>query len=119
MKKIALIGLVVLLSSGCCRGWLPIFRGAPCGSNCGLTGAAPTLPVAHGSGCGDCPTGASYGNYETPLAGSGAGYESYPGEIIGGTDYYGGNVINQYPGGQIIEGAIVNPSMSPLPQPAS
>ena len=103
MRKLVLIGLMLSLSTGCGRGWLPMFnRGAACNGNSCL-GAAPALPPANCEGCG---------------VGT-AGYGSYEGEII--SSYGGGEVIGSYAapvyGGVPSTGAITNPPMSTLPSP--
>jgi hypothetical protein len=93
MRKIALLGLVLLLSNGCGRGhgWLPFFRGARCNTNCGMPGTAPALPASYETGCTNCTTGAGYGSYEG----------------FSGDTYYGGGVItNDYYGGTS-EGMII------------
>jgi hypothetical protein len=70
MKKIVLLGLLLSLSTGCGRGWMPcLSRGAQCG-NAGCIGAPPALPQG-------CTTGCAGGNA--------AGYASYDGEIV--SDY--------------------------------
>jgi hypothetical protein len=76
MKKIVLLGLLLSLSTGCGRGWLPcLFRGAPCG-NAGCIGAPPALP----QGCTTC------------VGGNAAGYGDYAGEgEIVSDSYYGAN----------------------------
>lgn len=65
MKKLVLIGLVlVTTSAGCGHGWLPFrpFRGATCRGNC--VEGTPAY-----SGCQDCAPGYS-------------GYENYEGETV-------------------------------------
>ncbi len=105
MKRIALLGLIVLFA-GCGRCWLPIFRGAPCHSGCGLT--APALPASHETGCVGCANGVS------------AGYGSYDNEVYSGGDaYYDSAVVNNgivggVPSGIVSEGVISSPSMVPL-----
>ncbi|MCA9129720.1 MAG: hypothetical protein KDB22_21690 [Planctomycetales bacterium] len=64
MKKIALFGLVCVLSSGCGRGWLPLHRGAPCHHGCPAPAVA--APAANCAGCG-----------------TSTGYAPYDGEIVG------------------------------------
>ena len=94
MKKLLLLGLLLSLSAGCGRGWLPCsFRGASCG-NGGCIGAAPAVP----QGCTACVEGnaAGYGSYEGGVSG---------GEIIGDS-YYSGNT---YPSSL--------PATAPLPTP--
>ena len=100
MKKLAVLGMLVVLTTGCGRGWLPIFRGAPCGT-AGCVGAAHTLPPSIHGDCSDCGTNS-------------VGYESYPGEVISGV--YDGAVI----GGGIINdsgyyGESVAPPMISMP----
>ncbi len=111
MKKLLLIGLLLSLSTGCGRGWLPgFFRGASCG-NGSCIGAAPALP----QGCNAC------------VGGNSAGYGSYESEVVGGS-YYGGETIvgdtyagDSYIGGQVVpnygSGTIVGPTMQGLPAP--
>ena len=100
MRKLALLGLVLALSSGCGRGWLP-FRGAPCNSNV----CAPAMPASYDSGCTNCPTATGYGDYSSQVSG---------GEVLGG-NYYGGGIIGEdYP----IQGSVPQ-SMQPLSQPAN
>jgi hypothetical protein len=82
MKKLVLLGLVLVSAgTGCGHGWLP-FRGAMCRNNC--VGSAPAY-----NGCDDCATGQ-------------AGYESYQGEqggydmgATGTAPYYPPNVTPQ------------------------
>lgn len=101
MRKLVLLGVVLVLSSGCGRGWLPMFRGAPCNGN----SCAPAMPASYDSGCTNCPTAAGYGQYSG---------EYSSGETLGG-NYYGGNIVSEdYP----IQGS-VSPSMQPLSQPAN
>ncbi len=66
MKKLGLIGLVVLSLTGCGHGWMPFrpFRGAVCRDNC--------VEHAHHDGCSGC-----------------AGYSSYEGEVGMPEPYYG------------------------------
>lgn len=108
MKRIALLGLLLLLSSGCGRGWLPTLRGAACRGGC-LT-AAPA-PLAANTGCADCANGygAAYNNYDSG--------EIIGNTVIGDTGYYG-SAIDGYNGaivdGQIIgSGTMVAPSITP------
>lgn len=104
MRKIALLGLFVVLTTGCGRGWLPIFRGAPCQSGCGLP-AAGSLP-----GCNNCGGAtAGYGSYD--------GSEYYSGDVLGdgtvaGSGYYGDGIIVGSS-----DGTLSNPSLVPV-QPA-
>ncbi len=107
MKKLLLVGLLLSLSTGCGRGWLPcLFRGASCG-NGSCIGAAPALP----QGCNAC------------VGGNNAGYGSYDDDAIGG-DYYGGGTIvgDSYVGGQVVpnygSGTVTSPTMQGLPSPA-
>ncbi|QDV22043.1 hypothetical protein [Aureliella helgolandensis] len=87
MKKIAILGIVCLFSSGC--GWLPLRRGAPCNTNCA------TLPPAPAPGCVGCENSAGYGSYDSGLNGSNI--------------YYG----NEYPVESFNEGTI-SPPMSTI-----
>ena len=109
MKKLLLVGLLLSLSTGCGRGWLPcLFRGASCG-NGGCIGAAPALP----QGCNAC------------VGGNSAGYGSYEGDVSGGEikgdSYYGGN---NYQLGETYVGEGPAPTLgngpltAPLPQRA-
>lgn len=110
MKKLLLLGLLLSLSTGCGRGWLPgLFRGASCG-NGGCIGAAPALP----QGCTTC------------VGGNAAGYGSYEGEVPGGQiisdsgSYAGGSYAGtSYPSAGAYSGEIVNPNigMAPLSPP--
>jgi hypothetical protein len=101
MKKLLLLGLLLSLSTGCGRGWMPWFRGASCG-NGGCIGAAPALP----QGCNTCAGGnsAGYGGYSEGAVSSG--------EIV--SDYsYGGNSYipgESYP--------TIGNGMAPIAQPA-
>lgn len=109
MKKLLLIGLLLSLSTGCGRGWLPgLFRGASCG-NAGCLGAAPAGP----QGCTTCVGGnsAGYGGYEGELSG---------GEIISDRGGYIGESYlgNTYPSGSVLQGGVASPNaMAPLPAP--
>ncbi len=106
MKKLVLIGVVCMSTVGCGRGWLPLFRGAPCTSNC----AAPALPAALPSaGCNDCGgVSAGYSPYDTTVLGG----EYMGGQVIGG-DYLGESVGGySYPAGESIP-------MAPLAAPSS
>ncbi len=109
MRKIALLGLVVL-ASGCGHGWLPLFRGAPCRSSCGT--GAPAMPASYDSGCTNCGTSAGYSSDIGGVMSS----DQYSGEIIGDTGYYGavdqGGIINNGYSGQ---GIINSPTMRTLP----
>lgn len=103
MRKLLLLGLVFALASGCGRGWLPMFRGAPCNTGvCGV--AAPTLPTAYGAGCNNCGQAAGYGSYNDGLSTS-DGF----GSALSGDIYYGGDVI---------QGAITNGGTSGTPMQA-
>lgn len=92
MKKLLMLGLCLVLTTGCGRGWFPrLFRGAPCMGGCGV-GAPASMPADH---CGNC-TG----------AGIGAGYESY-GDA--GREIVGDQVIGSgFAGERIIDGGILN-----------
>lgn len=97
MSKFVWIGLLCVLASGCGRGWLPIFRGAPCNRPaCGLT-----APAGYDSGCVGCGQAAGFGGYEL-------GGESL------GDGYYDGGVIvgGSYPSAE----GLASPPMAPLPQ---
>lgn len=110
MRKLVLFGVVLALASGCGRGWLPMFRGAPCnGSGC----CAPAMPASYGNGCATCGNSAGYGDYQ----GDNSGGETAGGEIYGGeSNYYnGGTVIGDYP----IQGTTASPPMAPLTTPAN
>ena len=106
MRKIALLGLLVVLGAGCGRGWLPLFRGAPCNS---CAHANPAMP-APAPGCAPCGSRSGYGAYEGDVA----GVEGYYGAGVVGGDYYNGTVVD----GGYIDGTIVSPSMTPV-APAS
>jgi len=98
MRKLLLLGLVFTLASGCGRGWLPMFRGAPCQSGvCGVN--APTLPAAYDAGCHNCGQSAGYGSYDDGLSMSSGSY----GSALGGDIYYGGEVIQ---GGAVSGGSM-------------
>jgi hypothetical protein len=99
MKKLAVIGLLVVLSSGCGRGWLPLTRGAPCGDTCGAS-----LPAQPSAGCVGCESG------------YGAGYSSYEGETMASSGYYGGSVVGDgYISPAPSSGAAVPPMTMPAP----
>ncbi len=98
MKKLAVLGLLVVLSSGCGRGWLPLFRGAPCGDTCG----ANVLPAQPAGGCVGCESG------------YGAGYSAYEGETIGSSGYYGSSVV----GDGYISPAPSGTTVAPMTMPA-
>ena len=97
MRKCLLLGVILALSSGCGRGWLPMFRGAPCNNNV-------CAPASYDRGCTNCPTAAGYGEYSGEYSGV---------ETLGGNYYNGGIVSEDYP----IQGS-VSP-MQPLSQPAN
>jgi hypothetical protein len=99
MKKLLVLGLLLSMSTGCGRGWLPcLFRGAPC-NNGNCIGAAPALP-----NCENCGNAAGYGGYQS--------------EVADGSYYGGGQIIHEGPiyGGS---GSMVNPPMSNIQQPAT
>lgn len=101
MKKLLLLGVLLSLSTGCGRGWMPcLFRGASCG-NAGCIGAAPALP----QGCNAC------------VGGNSAGYSSYDGDTIVGDTYAmaGERYVGEGPAANYGSGAISAPSMAPLP----
>lgn len=85
MKKLGLIGLVILTAAGCGHGWLPFrpFRGAPCGASCMDSSA----PVYSAEGCTGCAGYPSYegeqviGEYNSPAVGS--GYYNTPSTTMG------------------------------------
>ena len=97
MKKLAVLGLLVVLSTGCGRGWLPLFRGAPCGDTCGAS-----LPAQPAAGCVGCEPG------------YGTGYSGYEGEVVGNSGYYSGPVI----GDSYLAPSPSGSSMAPLTSPA-
>ncbi|MEZ6134729.1 MAG: hypothetical protein R3C53_07455 [Pirellulaceae bacterium] len=115
MKRIALLGLLLTLSVGCGKGWLPSLRGASCRGGCLSAPAALPAPK-HSSDCATCVDG-----------GYASGYSNYTdrGEVIADTGYYGSGVIsNGYPAegyvndgyvlpGNIVEGTLVQPSVAP------
>ncbi len=109
MRKLVLFGVILALTSGCGRGWLPIFRGAPCNSGgC----CAPAIPASYGSGCSTCGNSAGYSDYQGGVSGS----EIYSDDSLSGSNYYdGGTVIGDYP----IQGTTTSPSMAPLTTPAN
>lgn len=81
MKRIAVIGLLLAMTTGCGRGWLPTYwNGAPC-DGCSLPAPIHTEPA-----CGTCR------NDSVSL-----GYTPYEGQVIGsGVDgYYDGQVISE------------------------
>ncbi len=104
MKKLLLLCLLLSLSTGCGRGWMPcLFRGASCG-NGGCIGTAPALP----QGCNAC------------VGGTSAGYGGYDGEVIGGEivsdSYYGGNTYGSGDiGAPALNGTL---PMAPIQKPA-
>ncbi|MCC7336972.1 MAG: hypothetical protein IT422_17920 [Pirellulaceae bacterium] len=99
MRKVVLFGVVLALASGCGRGWLPLFRGAPCNNNgC----CASAIPASYGSGCANCDSSAGYSDYQNEFSGG----DNYS----GGSNYYsGGAITGDYP----IQETIVSPSMVP------
>ncbi len=116
MRKLVLLGLVFTLASGCGRGWLPIFRGAPCNTgSCGI--AAPALPASYDAGCTDCGYTTGYDSYDTGVVSGGDSY----GGVVNGDTYYGSGVIDSgtvnggITGGTYSgQGAIINPPMQQL-----
>ena len=90
MRKIALIGAMLVLSCGCSTCWRP-FRGALCNRT-------PLLPAAvtASGGCNDCQAGYS------------AGYSTIDGEVVGGSGYYGSDA---YYGGEVTQEGVASPSM--------
>ncbi len=108
MRKLVLLGLVCALTSGCGRGWLPMFRGAPCqGTACGLN--APAMPTSYDAGCSTCGTAAGYGSYDS---GSVVSSDSYGG-IVNSDSYYDGPIVGQ---GYSSQGTTLNTPMQALPQ---
>ncbi len=106
MRKLVLLGVGLVLASGCGRGWLPCFRGAAC--NSGICGA-PAMPASYDSNCAGCGSAASgYGDYE----GEAISNEGYSSE-----GYYGGGVIQGgvIDNGYTNQGTIVSPSMTAVP----
>ena len=105
MKRITLLGLLVITSSGCGFGWLPFrpFRGAPCRMGSPCVGAAPV------AGCG---VTAGYPSYEGSYEGA-----IVEGEVLGGSGYYGGEIIHDGISGSNFQGrsTIVAPPMQTLP----
>ncbi len=95
MRKIAVLGLLVVLCSGCGRGWLP-GRGGRCGPACGQQ--LPPPPTSEPcSTCGPATASASYGAYDETIVDSG---------------YYGGEVLsNEYYPGAASNGMLVEPTM--------
>lgn len=121
MRKLALLSLVLILSTGCRGGLLSrIFRGAPCGKSCGLS--LPAAPAQEN--CSSCANGTSagYGSYEGEVYDSGivdGGYVDggiVDGGVMGSGYYDGGIVTGSYPAdGTIINGPIVSgPTMEPI-----
>ena len=106
MRKIALVGMFVVLGAGCGRGWLPLFHGAPC-RGCGVPSVvAPPLDTSAGcSGCAGSVT-SSYGGYDGEVIGE---------SVIGDSGYYGSQVLGE---SVISEGAIA-PPMADVTTPAS
>ena len=81
MKRIAFVGLLIVMTTGCGRGWLPTYwNGAPC------NGCSLPAPIHTNNGCNSCADGAVN-----------LGYAPYEGEVIGtGVDgYYDGQVISE------------------------
>ena len=104
MRKVVLFGVVLALASGCGRGWLPLFRGAPCNNNgC----CASAIPASYGSGCANCDSSAGYSDYQNEFSGG----DNYS----GGSNYYSDGAIG---GDYSLQGSIGSPSMSPVTQPA-
>lgn len=90
MKKIALLGLVLVSSVGCGHGWLPFrsSRGAICRGDAPCATSAP-------ADCNGCGTTAGYPGYEGSVIG---------GESVGDSGYYGGEVIHEGPVGGSFQG---------------
>ena len=111
MKKLAWLGLIVVVSSGCGRCWSSLFRGDRCAPPaCG----APGLMGPLANGCAPCGA-AGYAGYDSALSGVGGYYDSG----VASGDYYNGQVIDGGYGGYS-EGTVTNPPMSPIaPAPAS
>jgi hypothetical protein len=99
MKKLAVLGLLIVLSSGCGRGWLPLSRGARCGDTCG----ANSLPAQPAAGCAGC--GSGYG----------AGYSAYDGEVVDGSAYYGSSIVGDGYISPAPSGSTVPPMTMPAP----
>ncbi|RMF40460.1 MAG: hypothetical protein D6753_11740 [Planctomycetota bacterium] len=99
MKKLVTVGLLIALLAGCGRGWLPLYRGAPC-RGCGLFRRPAMLQPAP---CADCPTAAGYGNYDGSISGG----EYLDGEVI--TEEY-------YP--STVPGGSSTTELAPLPAPS-
>jgi hypothetical protein len=99
MRKLTLIGLMVVLCVGCGRSWLPL-RGASCRGGCGQTPPAPQLPA-----CSPCSNTSGYAAYESEMATG----DSYYGGVVDG-EYYDGAIID----GGYSNGTIVNPPMAPI-----
>ncbi len=104
MRQIALLGMLIVLSTGCGRSWMPyLFRGAPCQSGCGANAPALPAPLPADKGCTNCGNAAS------------AGYGVYEEEVVGG-DYYGSGVLydgSSLPGNAVGEGVLSTPPMVP------
>ncbi len=98
MKKLVTVGLLIAFVAGCGRGWLPLYRGAPC-RGCGLF-RRPAL-VQPGP-CADCGTAAGYGDYE--------------GAVSGGEYYDGGTITQEYYPASPAEGSSTT-ELTPLPAP--
>ena len=106
MRKLVLIGLLVSMSTGCGRCWLPLFRGAPCRDNCPL----PAAPIAD-AGCNGCnSTVSAYPSYEGEVYGSG---------VVGGEIISGGIIGEPYYGGEVYGGSVAPTLSSPSMVPAS
>lgn len=80
MKRILFLGLVCVLSAGCGRGWLPLFRGAPCR---GCAATSLPAPPQNTTNCVGCGTQSGYAPYENEIV-----YDS--GAIV--DDYYNNGV---------------------------
>ena len=99
MRKLVLFGVVLALASGCGRGCLRMFRGAPCNSG---SCCAPAKPASYGNDCPGCANSAGYSDYQNEFSGG----DNYS----GGSNYYsGGAITGDYP----IQETIVSPSMVP------
>ncbi len=55
MKKLLVLSIAVAAFSGCGRGWLPLYQGAPCNT------CAPAPQAA----CNDCGVTSGYAPYES------------------------------------------------------
>lgn len=89
MKKLGLIGLVLVTTVGCGRGWFPYrpFRGAPCNGPCISAGNH----VSNHVGCDNC-----------------TGYSGYEGEQVVG-DVNG----TEYPASGYYENAVPSYNVAP------